>query len=83
MAKKYILKDIEQLKQAILHKFREELIFCTLFIPYTKMNDYQSIKELITEQNVEFIDDGQIVNAVIPIRYSEKFAPYITEYKNI
>ena len=74
---------IEQLKQAILHKFREELIFCTLFIPYTKMNVYQSMKDLITEQNVEFSDDGQFVNAVIPIRYSEKFTPYITEYKNI
>jgi GTP-binding protein HflX len=70
---------IEQLKEKILHAFKDEFIFCELFIPYQKTNEYTAVKHLITERKVEFLDDGQAVNAVIPVRYSEKFAQFIVK----
>ncbi len=67
---------IEHLKQEILRKFRDELLFCTLFVSYAQMNDYQSIKSYITERNVEFTDDGAKIDAVIPARYASKFTNF-------
>ena len=73
---------IDVLKREILRKFREEFIFCTLFVPYAQMNEYQSMKDFITERKVEFTDDGAKIEAVIPIRYGDQLSPFITEYKN-
>lgn len=74
---------IDHLKRAILRKFSDELIFCELFVPYTSSHDYAAIKHLITERAVEYNDDGQIVQAVIPARYAEKFTPFITKKMEI
>ncbi len=74
---------IDTLKRAILRKFSDELIFCELFIPYANSHDYAAIKNLITERSIEYKDDGQIVQAVIPTRYAEKFTPYITKKMEI
>lgn len=67
---------ISALKQAVLEKCAEDLLFCKLFIPYTKIQDYNAKKPLLKERNVQFTDDGQFVDAVIPSRYSEKFVEY-------
>ncbi len=67
---------IDNLKQEILRKFRDELLFCTLFVPYAQMNDYQSIKSYITERSVEFTDDGAKIDAVIPTKYASKFTDF-------
>ena len=74
---------IEELKRAILQKFRDEFLFCSLFVPYAQMTAYQSVKEFIKERSVEFTDDGAKIDAVVPSRYGEKVAPFVTEYKNI
>ena len=68
---------IETLKREILRKFREDLLFCSLFIPYEKTNEYAALKALITERRTEFTDDGQNVDAVIPMQYAEKFKSFI------
>ncbi len=70
---------IDGLKRAILQKFREEFIFCTLFVPYAKMNEYQSIKDCLTERHVEYTDDGAKIDAVVPARYSEKFTRFLAD----
>lgn len=64
---------IEALKREILQKFREEFLFCSLFIPYAQMNEYAKVKNLIVERSVEFQDDGQKVSATIPAKYADKF----------
>ncbi len=68
---------IEELKRAILQKFREEFLFCSLFVPYAQMNEYQAAKTYITERNIQFTDDGATIEAVIPARYGEKFTQFI------
>lgn len=68
---------IENLKREILKKFRGELQFCTLFVPYTKLNEYLALKSLITERKSEFIEEGQIIEAIVPSRYAEKFTQFI------
>jgi len=80
-AKEHI--GIDELKRAILAKFSDEFIFCTLFVPYTKTNEYAKIKPYLKELRAEFNDDGQILDVVIPAMYAEKFTPYVTERKNI
>ncbi len=72
---------IDALKREILAKFREEFMFCKLFVPYAHMNDYASIKNLLIERSVHFSDDGQTVDAIIPAKYAEQFNTFIIEYQ--
>lgn len=68
---------IDTLKREILRKFREELLFCTLFVPYAKIGEFALLKPLITERTSAFSDDGQTIDAVIPARYAEKFTEFV------
>ncbi len=74
---------IDILKREILRKFREELLFCTLFVPYAKTGEYASLKPLITERRIDFTDDGQTVDAVIPTRYVDKLNDFIIKRTEI
>ncbi len=74
---------IDTLRREILRKFREELLFCTLFVPYAKTGDYAPLKPLITERRIDFTDDGQTVDAVIPARYVDKFNDFIIKRTEI
>lgn len=68
---------IENLKRQILRCFKNEFLFCSLFVPYAQMNDYQALKEYVTERKIEFTDDGQRIDAVIPAKYREKLSAYL------
>lgn len=68
---------IDGLKREILHKFREEFLFCSLFVSYEQMNEYAKIKSLLVERSVEFLDDGQKVDAVFPAKYADLFTKFI------
>ena len=74
---------IEELKRRILREFQSELIFCTLFIPYAQMNEYTINKHLLTERSIEFTDNGQKVDVIIPSQYTNKFTEFIVERKKI
>jgi len=74
---------IEELKRRILREFQSELIFCTLFIPYAQMNEYTINKHLLTERSIEFTDNGQKVDVIIPSQYANKFTEFIVERKKI
>ncbi len=73
---------VDTLKREILLKFRDEFLFCKLFVPYANMNEYASVKSLLTERSSAFEENGQKIRAVIPARYADKFTPYIFEYEN-
>ena len=70
---------IDELKHAILQQFREDFIFCELFVPYISVNQYNRIKNLLTECSMHYTDDGLTVNAVIPTRYAEKFTEFLVK----
>ncbi len=72
---------IDELKRAILQKFREDFLFCRLFVPYAQMRKYAEVKSLITERSSSFTDDGQEIQAVIPSMYAEKLTEFIVEYE--
>ena len=74
---------IECLKREILKRFSQDFLFCELFVPYTRLNDYGKIKSLLTEKTVEYTDDGQTIQAVIPAMYAEKFSPYIANRNGV
>lgn len=68
---------ISALKQAILGKFKEEYLFCELFVPYEQLSNYNAVKPYLKERKSEFTDNGQKIDAVIPTRYADKFTPYM------
>lgn len=74
---------IDSLKREILKRFSEEFLFCDLFVPYERLNDYGKVKNLLTEKNLEFTDDGQKIRAVIPAMYANKFSNYIVSKKEL
>ncbi len=70
---------IDTLKYEILKVFKDQFIFCQLFIPYEQLNVYNTIKNYITEQKIKFLNNGQMVDAVIPTHYSEKFTQFFVK----
>ena len=68
---------ISALKQAILREFKNDYLFCKLFIPYAQMHVYNANKQYLIERNSVFTDDGQEVDVVIPAYYAEKFTDFI------
>ncbi len=74
---------ISALKQAILREFRNDYLFCKLFIPYIQMHVYNANKQYLIERSATFTDDGQNVDAVIPTYYADKFKEFIVEEKKI
>ncbi|MBO5239876.1 MAG: GTPase HflX [Clostridia bacterium] len=68
---------IEALKREILKFFKNEFLFCELFVPYGKSNEYAKLKPYVYEKRTEFTDDGQTVFATIPSRYAKLFSDYI------
>ena len=74
---------ISALKQAILREFRKDYLFCNLFIPYAQMHVYNANKQFLIERSSTFTDDGQIVEAIIPSYYADKFEDFIVERKSI
>jgi GTP-binding protein HflX len=74
---------ISALKQAILREFRNDYLFCKLFIPYIQIHVYNVNKQYLIERSATFTDDGQNVDAVIPTYYADKFKEFIVEEKKI
>ena len=68
---------ISALKQAILREFKNDYLFCKLFVPYAQMHVYNANKQYVIERSSTFTDDGQEVDAVIPAYYAEKFTDFI------
>lgn len=74
---------LNQLKRAILQQFQEEFLFCELFVPYARTNDYAKLKKYVSERKITYFDDGQTVLATIPTRYAELFQEYIKSIEKI
>ncbi len=74
---------IDGLKRKILQQFRNDFLFCTLFIPYEQSGTYAQNKHLLTERNISYSDAGQTVSAVIPMRYADQFTDFIIERHTI
>ena len=74
---------IDTLKREILRKFKDELLFCTLFVPYANIGEYAALKPFLTERTSSFTDDGQTIDCVIPTRYADKFSKFIIKRTQI
>ena len=68
---------IDKLKREILQRFSKDYLFCELFVPYDKLNEYNLQKRLLTERRTEYVDDGLRVVATIPNRYADTFKEYL------
>lgn len=70
-------KGIAKLKAEILKSFIGEIFYCELFVPYEQMALYAKEKSFLTERNSNFTDNGQIIEAVVPSMYAQKFTPFL------
>ena len=74
---------IDELKKRILRAFQHEFFFCSLSVPYARLQEYAEIRRYITERSVKYTDDGQEIEAVVPTRYAEKATPFILKKHTI
>ncbi len=70
-------KGINDLQKAILSHFQKEFLFCELFVPYTEIDRLHALRAYFTQTSVEYTDDGQLIQATIPIQYAQFFADFI------
>lgn len=68
---------IDELKRRIFDKIRSDYIFCSLFVPYEKSNEFAKLNKYFIERSSKYTDDGQIVEVTIPVAYAKFFNEYI------
>jgi len=68
---------IERLKREIIQRFKKDYLFCELFIPYDKSNEYAKIKSALSERKITYTNNGITVHATIPSRFVKLFYDYI------
>lgn len=68
---------IDELKRQIFNKVRSDYVFCTLFVPYEKSSEFAKLNKYFIERSSKYTDDGQVIEATIPIPYANFFNEYI------
>lgn len=70
---------LDKLKEQILKQFRNDFLFCEIFVPYEKISEFSAIKPLLTERSSVYTDEGQKISVVVPARYAEKITPFLIQ----
>ncbi len=68
---------LDELKRRIFEALKENFVRAELFIPYLNMAEYGALRPLLTERAVQFEEDGETVDAIIPAVYAHKLKPFI------
>ena len=70
-------EGLEELNRRIFAALEDEFVRATLFVPYGATSEYSALRPLLTEQTVEYNDDGAEITAIIPKIYAEKFRRFL------
>lgn len=70
-------RNLDELRQRIYESFQEEFVRQTLFVPYSKLSEYNSLRQYLTERNISYTDDGAEISAILPTIYADKFKKFI------
>ena len=70
---------IDRLKQKILAHFAADFSDLYLFIPYARMDEYARVRDLASEKDLRYRDDGISLTARVPQKHVHKFASFQTE----
>jgi len=70
-------RGINQLKHKIFECLQDNFVSCKLFVPYRDFSRYGSVRDLITESEIEYCDNGMELKAVIPKIHLTKFESFI------
>lgn len=70
---------IDRLKQKILAHFAADFSDLYLFIPYVRMDEYARVRDLASEKDLRYRDDGISLTACVPKKHVHKFASFQTE----
>ena len=65
------------LKQKIFQALMERFVVTQLFVPYARAGEYAALRPLLTEQSVQYTDDGAQIRAVIPTEHASKFRSFL------
>ena len=72
---------LDELKRRIFDAVKDDFLRVKLFFPYAQTAVYSALRSLLTEQDVQYTDDGISVEAIVPAIYAEKFRPYFKKEK--
>ena len=61
---------LDFLKQNIFQALMERFVVTQLFVPYARAGEYAALRPLLTEQSVQYTDDGAQIRAVIPTEHA-------------
>lgn len=70
---------IDRLKQKILAHFAADFSDLYLFIPYARMDEYARVRDLASEKDLRYRDDGISLTARVPKKHVHKFASFQTK----
>ena len=70
---------IDRLKRKILAHFAADFSDLYLFIPYARMDEYARVRDLASEKDLRYRDDGISLTARVPKKHVHKFASFQTE----
>ena len=68
---------LDFLKQKIFQALMERFVVTQLFVPYARAGEYAALRPLLTEQSVQYTDDGAQISAVIPTEHASKFRSFL------
>lgn len=73
---------LEELKEAIFDKLKDEFVCVRLFVPYAQTKEYNALRGFLIEREIEYTDDGAEISAVIPAIYADKFHKFLSMKKD-
>lgn len=72
-------KGLDGLKARIMQVMKDEFLRVELFVPYDKTARYNSMRTLLTENEVRYTDEGSSIKAIIPAEYAERFLEFFVK----
>ena len=65
------------LKRKIFEALENRFVHAQLFVPYARAAAYAALRVLLTEQEVQYAQNGTWISAVIPTEHAAKFKEFL------
>ncbi len=70
-------RGLDFLKEKIFEALQGRFVRADLFVPYAQAAVYAALRAFVTENDVQYEEDGTHIRAVIPIEHAAKFEQFL------
>lgn len=70
-------RGLDILKRKIFEALENRFVHAQLFVPYARAAAYAALRVLLTEQEVQYAQNGTWISAVIPTEHAAKFKEFL------